>query len=46
MKNTTCEKHLGVKKIGKHLNFDDYVTSPCQKASGKLSVVATVIPIC
>ena len=46
MKNTTCEKHLGVKKIDKHLNFDDYVTYPCKKASGKLSVVATVIPIC
>ena len=43
MKNTTCEKYLGVSKIDRSLNLDDYATFPCKKPSGKLSVVARVI---
>ena len=41
--NSECEKLLGV-KIDQNLNFNDHISDPCEKASGKISALARVTP--
>ena len=41
IKNTTCEKLLGI-KIDNKLTFDEHVSGPCKKAANKLRAVARV----
>ena len=43
IENSKCEKLLGVKLDWK-LNFDDHISHVCEKVSGKLNVLARIIP--